>query len=84
MLAPANSSSLDDNDYGSEILINDGGRELVEFDPDACLISYTLIETIHAGIYMFFAVSTLIGTVLGSCASQRAILHILVDTWKLV
>ena len=60
MLVPTNSSFADD-DYGNELLINDGESELVELDTETCLISYTLIETVHAAVYMFIAVSKVLG-----------------------
>ena len=58
-LASANSTYIDDDEYGSGILINDGGSELLELDPTGCLISYAIIETVHAAVYMFIAVSVL-------------------------
>lgn len=56
MLVPAINSTVMTDDNGSGFLIS-GGGETTELDHGNCLISYTLIETMHAAIYMLIAVS---------------------------
>lgn len=57
MFGDTTNSTFADDDYTNELLLNDGGSELVEVDTDTCLVSYALIETVHAAIYVFIAVS---------------------------
>lgn len=46
------------DEIGSGILIGDGGYELLEVElSSSCIISYTIIETVHAALYMLIAVS---------------------------
>lgn len=46
------------DDEGSGVLVGDGGYELLEVElPSSCAISYTIVETVHAVLYMLIAVS---------------------------
>ena len=43
---------------GSAVLSNSSGMEIVDSDSDDCLVAYSTVETVHAAIYAFIAVSS--------------------------
>lgn len=51
-------NSSEQGEEGSAAFSNGSGMEIVDLESDNCLVAYSTVETVHAAIYLFVAVSS--------------------------